>query len=265
MTFNDYNEYFCSWKSGIKNEVEFWDKLFKTSGRCGGNEKVFSYRLDPLCKFSLASDLDSVDGKIIDIGSGPYSNLGFCVENERLNITLVDPLAASYRKIGKKYGIQFPIEPQTGMVELLHLLYEQNEFDFVHMSNSLDHCFDPIRGIFELIYISKVGGKIILRHNDNEAERANYKGFHQWNLTLRDGRFAIWRRNEDFIFVDEIIKDYAKVEFAGVCSEKLFDDNWTYNKVVIRKTRELDENKFLDKEILISLLDTIIEKCSEVI
>lgn len=42
-------------------------------------------------------------------------------------------------------------------------------FDVVHMSNALDHCFDPIFGLMQLISVCKIGGKVILRHNENEA------------------------------------------------------------------------------------------------
>lgn len=92
-----YGQYFKQWASGITNEILFWDKLVKSEGSCGGDAKVFKYRIDPNCPFQLMDDLEEENGKIIDIGSGPYSRIGFCVGTKKLDITLVDPLAAVYR------------------------------------------------------------------------------------------------------------------------------------------------------------------------
>lgn len=261
MIDKDYEEYFRYWISGIKDEALFWDKLFESGGTCGGNAKVFKYRMNPQCPFQLKDDLEDVQSKIIDIGSGPYSRLGFCIDNQKLDITLVDPLAVIYRIIGEKYNVKFPIVVKTGMVELLHLLYKENEFDLVHMSNSLDHCFNPIIGILELLYITKIGGKVILRHSNNEAEHEKYRGFHQWNLTIEDGEFIIWRPNHSPIVVKDIIKDCAVIEYAGQSSEELFDDKWIYNKVVIRKFREFEVNNFQIDSILINLIEALNKEC----
>lgn len=253
------SNYYKTWVNGIKDEALFWDKLFATGGECGGNKKVFEYRINPNCPFQLEEDLEHDRSKIIDIGSGPYSRLGFCMDGKKLDITLLDPLASVYRILGQKYKIDFPIKAQTGMVELLHYLFKQNEFDFVHMSNSLDHCFNPIVGIKELIYITKVGGKIVLRHSENEAEHENYNGFHQWNLSLRDNKFVIWR-NDELIDVNEYIRDYADIEYAHKTSERLFDDVWEYNKVVIRKKKEIKVDDLFSPKIIRNIIDVLVSQ-----
>ena len=70
----------------------------------------------------------------------------------------------------------------------------------VYMRNSLDHSFDPLRGLQELLYICKVGGKIILQHAENEAVNQKYSGLHQWNLSLQNEEksFVIWSGNEHY-------------------------------------------------------------------
>lgn len=143
------------------------------------------------------------------------------------------------------------------MVEVLHLLFNENEYDFVHMSNSLDHCFDPISGIKELLYITKVGGKVVLRHTNNEAEREKYSGFHQWNLTIDEGNFIVWRKNEVPLVVNDIISEFAEIEYIGQCEEKLFEDNWEYNKVVIRKKKQFNMDIEYSKQVIISLIEEI--------
>ncbi len=258
----DYSQYLKKWKEGIRHEADFWDELFATKGVCGGNPDVFQYRLNSNCPFQLLEDLEFENSKIIDVGSGPYSRLGFVVNNKKLDITLVDPLAVIYRELGQKYNLKFPIVVKTGMVELLHILYDENSFDLVHMSNSLDHCFDPIRGIIELIFICKVGGKVILRHTKDVAELEKYKGFHQWNLNIENGEFVIWRPNQEKIIVSEIIKEFAEIEYAKECRESLFGDEWIYNKVVIRKSTKFEiPGEYDARSLIISLIEALDYEC----
>lgn len=137
------------------------------------------------------------------------------------------------------------------------MMLPNNYYDIVHMSNALDHCFDPLEGIYQLLTVVKVGGKIILRHNDNEAEHEKYTGFHQWNLTIVNGEFQIWRKGVRPINVQNIIKEVAEVEIAEVCEEKLFDDVWKYNKIIIRKTHEFDSKFKYAGKVMELLLNTV--------
>ena len=223
-----------------------------------GDDSVFRYRLDERCPFQIEEDLETPDSKILDVGSGPYSRLGFWIGDKKADLTLADPLASVYKTIASKYNIKLPVEPVTGMVELLHLFFDKNQYDLVHMSNSLDHCFNPIWGIFELLYVTKIDGKVILRHNNNEAENGHYNGFHQWNLTVKGDSFVIWRKEEPEIVVNDIIKEFAQVEFAGESSEKTLEDLWIYNKVVIRKLKDFELNERTKSEMFTKLISTMV-------
>ena len=130
-------------------------------------------------------------------------------------------------------------------MEALDSQYPENSFDMVHMSNSLDHSFDVIMGIYQLLYICKIGGKVILRHAENEAENEGYQGFHQWNLSLKnpENSFIVWREGIR-IDVPEIFQEYADIELycgKGECP---------FNKVVFtkRKPVKIPDNKY--REIL---------------
>ena len=121
-------------------------------------------------------------------------------------------------------------------MELLHELYAENTFDMVHMRNSLDHSFDPLHGLLELLFICKVGGKIILRHAENEAVNQKYEGLHQWNLSLlnEEKSFVIWNGNGRHD-VCELLSNYADFELYPMDSE-----NDGHNVVVITKTNRID-------------------------
>ncbi len=253
-----YEEYLDSWLNGIQDEIKFWDLFFQSKGSVinGCTEDIFNEVTAYAPAFTLEDDICKTETKFLDAGSGPYSRCGVITNKTKLDFTAVDPLASIYKALKDKHSIDTKIQPQTAMVENLSSKFKENEFDIVHMSNSLDHSFDPILGLWQMLYVCKVGGKIILRHHQNEAENENYQGFHQWNLSLENNKFIIWRPGIKFD-VSKILSEYAEI----IETKKDVIDNqgmktWVYDKVVIRKNKptplHFNENypllleKFLD-------------------
>lgn len=243
-----FEEYLREWIKGIRFEIDFWDKLMKSRGKIGGDRDIFEFRISPHTPFLLEKELEREYTKFLDVGSGPFSNCGAVTIQKKISIKAIDPLAEIYKKLKHKYDVESPIIPETGMVELLSDQFEENMFDVVHMSNSLDHCFDPIEGIKQMLYVCNQGGKIILRHNENEAEHAHYSGFHQWNVCLDRGEFIIWRPGEK-INVGNEISEWAVVERAEIAREEILHTTWTHNRFVIRKKKDilLEKNKYRGK------------------
>lgn len=216
--------------------------------------------------FTLERYLDGLSKtkqiRFIDIGSGPFSRCGHVTENYNLLVEAVDPLAEVYNDLKKKNALENGITIKTGFVELLDKYFDADSYDIVHMSNSLDHSFHAVFGIYQLLNLCKVGGKVILRHAENEAERSEYEGLHQWNLSLhnQENSFIIWRNNERYD-IKEILDGYAKVEWNADVYEK----KWMYNEVVITKLKEcpIPENPYSDKmleRVYSFLLMTLVNK-----
>jgi len=53
----------------------------------------------------------------------------------------------------KENHLENGINLESGFVELLDRKYPENSFDIVHMSNALDHSFNPVIEIAQLLYI----------------------------------------------------------------------------------------------------------------
>lgn len=204
------------WLNGIYNEIFFWKNYMESGG--GRFKRGFASVVEKNKKFLLEDDLSffGVRDKInfIDVGSGPFSRCGFVTEKAKLSCVSVDPLADIYTILKEKNHLENGVNLEFGFVELLDKKFSENTFDFVHMSNALDHSFNPILGIAQLLYICKIGGKVILRHNENEAEAEQYDGFHQWNLSARGERFIIWNLEEKYD-IYELFGDYADI----ICKE----------------------------------------------
>lgn len=236
----NFNEYFTLWLEGLNEEIHFWKKFMENKGGASfvGWEKTIS----PERKFELESEISKDKyGKVYkfaDIGSGPFSNCGRITDKVKLEITCIDPLASVYKTLKSNNNLKSYVNCETGFVELLYKKFGENVFDMVHMSNSLDHCFDPVYGIYQLLYICDLGGQVILRHNENEAENGNYKGMHQWNLSLNnpENSFIIWNRKGNRYDICEIFKEYAVFKLYP---EQRSEDGWIYNKVVMTKRKNI--------------------------
>lgn len=245
----NYNEYLSNWIGGLKDEIKFWTDYMRTEG--GLSFFGFKKTTMPNKKFTLEDDIPiDMHGKkykFIDVGSGPFSRCGVVTNLVELDAISVDPLAYAYNELKQIYNIDNGINLENGFVELLNKKYRANTFDMVHMSNSLDHCFSAIDGIYQLINICKIGGKVILRHAENEAERAAYEGLHQWNLSLHNNEnsFIVWRQEERY----DICKLFANIaDFDLIPDVKEEKGHWIYNKVVITKKKDvvLPENNYYD-------------------
>ena len=247
------------WLTGIYSELEFWNEYIRNQG--GIFKKKWGLTTDPNRKFVLEEDIpQDKNGKafyFLDVGSGPFSRCGFVTDRVILKHTAIDPLAAAYKMMKEKEGINTRVNLKEGFVEILDCFVEKNSFDLVHMSNSLDHSFDPIIGVFQLLNACKIGGKVILRHKQNEAETEKYEGFHQWNLSVNvnNNRFVIWRGSEIYV-INDLIEEYAEIRCSVDALEPIF------NRVELIKKKDIviPENNYYDvllKRFYSFLINTI--------
>lgn len=127
------------------------------------------------------------------------TNLGKIYRNTPVDLTAADPLAEIYSNIAKKYNVERPVVAKQGFAEDLTAIFRTNSFNVVCCTNALDHSFDPLRGLEEMLLVCCVGGVVILEHRANEAEIEGYSGFHQWNFDANEkGHFIIWKPEQRY-------------------------------------------------------------------
>ena len=79
------------------------------------------------------------------------------------------------------------------------------------MRNALDHSFNPLLGIMQMLYVTRIGGKVVLNHMDNEAVNAQYQGLHQWNLQVVGENFLIWNKHMK-VDVNELLSSFCNLQ-----------------------------------------------------
>ena len=188
---------------GIAYEEAFWRSQFSVRRARKGLYAWSRYGRDiQLKNFDIIGFLDEWESDrgerpvVLDVGSGASFCTGNLSHGKEIDIHYIDPLAPYYnRMIEKTRPRHFP-SVEFGTIEQLSAFYPGGNAAFIHVQNALDHCQSPVRGIIECLRCLAVGGILYLKHFPNEAERENYRGFHQYNIDHNDSSLIIWNKQE---------------------------------------------------------------------
>lgn len=207
--------HWMKWQWGLSEEVKYWSHWFDTKGDEWPED--YAKKINPKSEFELHlrkyfHGSPNQEIQILDVGAGPMTGVGYVWPGRRIKITAVDPLAKTYAKIMTEHGVTPPIRTEFCPAETLTKRFKNRRFDLVHCRNALDHSYNPMEGIKQMLAVTKPGGTVVLDHYTNEAVALSYQGLHQWNFDVQDGRFVLWSRLCK-IDVAEELKDIATVEF----------------------------------------------------
>ncbi len=190
-----------SYDAGLENEAVFWRQALADGGRRWSPE-AFRQRMDPQFAFpahlqelvarSPAADRDPV--RVLDVGAGPLTAVGFHWPGRRVELTAVDPLAEVFDTILDELHLTPPTRTRKAAGEDLLSVFPADGFDIVVCSNALDHSRDPLQCVRQMFAVTRPGGWVFLWHYRNEAEEEGYAGLHQWNLDESDGDMILWNR-----------------------------------------------------------------------
>jgi SAM-dependent methyltransferase len=146
--------------------------------------------------------------RILDSGAGPLSAVGTVWPGVNLQVTAADALGVQYAQLNAKYGIKPPVVTVTADFEEVDNVFPPNHFDLVHVSNALDHAYDPLSGIIAMLTVLKPGGVLYMEHGLREGEFEHYDGMHQWNFEQSaDGKFVMWQQTSARIVVNDEVAD----------------------------------------------------------
>jgi SAM-dependent methyltransferase len=220
----------AAWQAAIDGEVAFWRTYFETKGaRYPGS---YETRLDPDLPLQpeIAALVDAPQGatvRLLDVGAGPLTFLGRTRPGWTVEVTAVDALGAQYGALVDEFAITPPVRTRTCESERLSTVLPADHFDLVAARNTLDHSYDPVRAISEMVRCAKPGAALLLIHHRNTAEDEDYHGMHQWNFEGTDETLIVWRPGT---------RTDVVAELAGRAA---FERRWTdgtWEHVVLRKT-----------------------------
>jgi SAM-dependent methyltransferase len=182
------------WYRGIFDELLWWEGwLASAQGVQWGAEVQQSKRpvREPLLVKRLG-DWAQASVSVLDVGAGPVSSLGNTFPGKTLDITAVDPLANLYRRTLRDRGITPSLQTLPCHGEKLLKRFSPGSFDIAYARNALDHSYDPLLVIQNMLVLVKPEGYVLLRHYRNEGKIGSYRGLHQWNFDLLGGSLIVW-------------------------------------------------------------------------
>ena len=189
------------WERGAKREVSYWRRCVAMKGSLAGHEKIQD-RLDPSLPLqdyvTKVLDPKATSVSILDVGAGPLTALGKKAPGYEIQITAVDALADDYDKILRTHGVVPVVRTEACPTEGLLNRYRAEQFDIVHVRNALDHHYDVLLALQQMLAVTKVGGLMILRHSANEAQHQGYLALHQWNFCIEADDFLVWNHETRF-------------------------------------------------------------------
>lgn len=193
MPPNDSTAQHIQWQAGHAAEIAFWDEWLATRG--GPWPSSFNDRLNPQRPlqpfFEALLPAGLTHARILDVGAGPLTFVGFQSPRRTLDVLAVDPLAPAYNELLMRHNISPVVCTQPGDAERLTARFAPNSFDIVTARNCIDHSYDPMAALRAMLAVCKPGCTVLLQHAVAEAEAQQYAGLHQWNLVDEQGDFVL--------------------------------------------------------------------------
>jgi SAM-dependent methyltransferase len=210
----------ADWERELPSEVNFWENYVKSTEFQNRLtlERPFSPTPSQDCLFALLAQASPAKGsplRVLDVGAGPMTTLGTLWLGGRVEVLAVDPLAGKYDELLNRKGIVPPIRTSHCEAEKLLEQFPEASFDLVFSSNALDHSYDPVMAICNMVLLSKPGGFVFLRHFENEAEKENFFGLHKWNFFERKGDMIIANRTDE-VSLGEKLSGLASVSCYSI-------------------------------------------------
>ncbi len=200
-----------NWINGIPYEIAFWQGVYSNKKRV---ESLFCWS-----KYNKEIELVNFDVKrflsqkanptIVDAGCGMSFCNGDKLNGKQLDVCYIDPLAPFFNKIIEKKKLDLP-KITFGFIEYLSA-FVLGKASLIIVQNALDHSKNPLKGILACIESLEIGGVLYLRHHRNEAETENYRGFHQYNISIENDEMIIWNK-ETKTSINSFVKDFADTE-----------------------------------------------------
>jgi SAM-dependent methyltransferase len=193
-----------AWKGALASEVRFWERTFKNWKQLTARFDPEQPLIEPLDELATAMAPAGSTIKVVDVGAGPITCVGKKLPGYTVENTAVDALGDEYRVVLERADLKPPVWTEQCESERLTQKFGEDVFHLAYARNTLDHSYDPVRAIREMVRVVKPGGAVVLEHAPDEAEEERYLGLHQWNLRCEQGRFIVWRRDTRIDVANEL-------------------------------------------------------------
>ncbi len=183
------------WVNDVDEEAAFWRSWFKEERFADARDERRAF-LRSEFPIGFGRAVGAAPGELLralDVGSGPISTLRTRAMENPVELVCTDALADVYNALLDEHGYDELPRVLKLKGEALSTQLKESSFHYVHIANALDHCEDPSRTLAEMYRVCRPAGLIEVVSVQNEGERQQYHGLHQWNLEADDAGLWLWR------------------------------------------------------------------------
>jgi SAM-dependent methyltransferase len=205
------------WDRHLQSEMNYWkDQIRRQDSKAWRTEYAERLDLEAPLQEVIARHIDRNIrvNRILDVGSGPLTSINKNCDSCEISITAVDPLADFYNEILARREITPPVRAKLGWGERLVEQFGENQFDITYSRNAVDHSYDPIKCIDEMIKVTKRNRYVIVEMNERAGSLEEWTGLHQWDFfvarTLPLMRKHLFIEGKAIAAVD-VTRHFAKV------------------------------------------------------
>lgn len=192
-----------TWSSSIREELDFWRRWLTEDQFKADRDSRFNHNGLGIPE-DLLTEIKSGDLHLLDVGSGPFSTLGRNHPRFNVELILADPLGDAYNSLIAELELANHSKIINVSAEELTTKFAHNSFDIVHSANALDHAYDPLLCIQNMLKICKPGGWVYIISVEDEGERQNYTGLHQWNFALVGDKVRLWNKSDSIMLHENL-------------------------------------------------------------
>jgi len=167
------------WSFGLDHEKLFWTEWVKKDIQWVKEVRNIKPMMENLVSWTESTE-------VLDVASGAVSMFGRLCNGIVFKIIQADALESWFANLVPSR----PNEAHQVKGEDLKQYFGDRKFDAVVSSNGIDHSADPKTVLENMAAVSK--GPIYLEHYRNCAVLNHWKGLHQWNFDIREGRVILW-------------------------------------------------------------------------
>ena len=206
-----------AWEAGIERELGWWRRYLAGGGLDRPEE--FRFRFDPDAPLqphvarALPPARDAAGPRLLDCAAGPATTLGKTLGGQRLAVVAVDALADRYAAMLGELGLAPPVPTLPCEVERLDGLFAADAFDLVYMRFALDHCYDPLAALRQMVRAARPGGVVMVEHYRDDAQ-TGYQGLRQWDLRPEPGDLEVANAGGGFRVSRAVTNARVEVEFS---------------------------------------------------
>ena len=173
------------WESRLQTELNYWKDQIRRQDSTAWHRE-YSERLDPNAPLQdvIARHIDPTVkvNRILDVGSGPLTSINKKCSSCEISIVPVDPLADFFNEVLDRREVRPPVRALQGWGERLVEQFGENQFDITYSRNAVDHSYDPIKCIDQMIKVTKKSRYVIVEMNERAGTLENWAGLHQWDF-----------------------------------------------------------------------------------